>query len=121
MVKRREGCFVVDGGRKEVECRRVLLHGEVHEAQVVEHFPVERREESCSLQTRYRLHKSHTCIHAVAYVASATEAAISLSSVRYSHKYRPSRIYWQVTGATGKSVEGILFFQSPLATRKNLQ
>ena len=61
MIERREAGLVVDGGREEVERGRGLLGGDVHEAQVIERLPVERREIRCAPQTRDRLH-IRTCI-----------------------------------------------------------
>ena len=40
----------VDGGRGEVEGGGVLLHGQVHQAEVVQHLPVERRQVVGALQ-----------------------------------------------------------------------
>ena len=41
----------VDGRAQEVEGRRVLLHGEVDQAQVVQDPPVKGRKIRCPLQT----------------------------------------------------------------------
>lgn len=41
----------VDGCAKEVESRGILLHGQVDQTQVVQHFPVKRRQVVRSLQT----------------------------------------------------------------------
>ena len=40
----------VDGGAEEVEGGRVLLHGQVHQAQIVEDLPVKRTQVVRSLQ-----------------------------------------------------------------------
>lgn len=54
----------VDGGAKEVEGGGVLLHGQVHQAQVVEHLPVKGRQVVRPLQAADGL-KSYQIIHPV--------------------------------------------------------
>lgn len=60
MIERRKSRLVVDGGREEVERGGRLLGRDVHEAQIVERLPVERREVRRALQTRDRLYTQHS-------------------------------------------------------------